>query len=263
MGYTNTFKRYELKYIITKEQKLDIIKMMEEYMIPDAFGATTIRNIYYDTDSYQLIRTSIDKPAYKEKLRVRSYKQVNGDETVFVELKKKYDKVVYKRRLDIPENIATSWLNGGEAPNDSQIAKEIDYFKDFYKGLKPAVFLSYDREAFFAKDDHDFRISFDTNILTRSSDMSLTSEVYGDRVIDEDMCIMEVKVAAGMPLWLARYLSENKIFKSSFSKYGTAYKKYIVNDNNHVVEEEAPLTIKKVAMKKENYYLGEAGVAYA
>ena len=262
MGYLNTFKRYEMKYIITVEQKNDIIKMMSEYMVPDAFGMSTIRNIYYDTDSYRLIRNSIDKPAYKEKLRMRSYKRVNGDDTVFVELKKKYDKVVYKRRLDLPEKEAVEWLDGGKTPVDSQIAREIDYFVNYYETISPTAFISYDREAFFANDDHDFRISFDTNILSRTCDLSLQKEAYGDRVIDKDMCIMEVKVSKGMPMWLVRYLSENKIYKSSFSKYGTAYKLYIANEVK-VIPNLDEVKVKTVAFDKKNYYINKGGVAYA
>ena len=264
MGYLSTFKRYEIKYMITREQKADIIRMMSGYMIPDAFGRTTIRNVYYDTDSYRLIRNSIDKPAYKEKLRVRSYKKVDGEDTVFVELKKKYDKIVYKRRLDIKESEAALWLSGGKAPYNTQIAREIDYFISHYETLKPAAFISYDREAFFARDDNDFRISFDTDILSRTYDMSLQKDAYGERIIDEDMCIMEIKVSKGMPMWLVRYLSENRIYKTSFSKYGNAYKLFIANENAIAKNaENEVITVKTVAFDKREYYLGEGGVAYA
>lgn len=106
MAFQTVFKRYELKYILTAEQKEKVLHAMEPYMVPDQYGRTVIRNIYFDTDDYRLIRRSIEKPAYKEKLRIRSYSQAEPDSTVFVELKKKYKKVVYKRRISLPEEAA-------------------------------------------------------------------------------------------------------------------------------------------------------------
>lgn len=224
MGFQNVFKRYELKYLLTKEQKTVILEAMQPYMELDAFGRSTIRNIYYDTPSSQLIRTSLEKPVYKEKLRVRSYKTATPESTVFVELKKKYKSVVYKRRVSVAEQDAMQYLNEGKAlPIENQITKEMDYFCKFYENLKPAMFLSYDREAFYGKQDRDLRITFDENILWRVEDISLCSEVYGMPIIDDEYALMEVKIAGAMPLWLAQTLSEHKIFKTSFSKYGNAY----------------------------------------
>lgn len=135
------FKRYELKYLITAEQKKIILAAMEPYMKIDEFGRSTIRNIYFDTDSYRLIRNSLDKPVYKEKLRVRSYKRVGADEKVFVELKKKYNSIVYKRRISMPNNEAMECLcNKIKLPKESQISREIDYFCRYYQSLKPVVF---------------------------------------------------------------------------------------------------------------------------
>ena len=102
MSYTNVFKRYELKYLLTPAQRDAVLLGIAPYMQLDRYGHTTIRNIYFDTGDYRLIRRSIEKPAYKEKLRVRSYRLVGSDDTVFVELKKKYDGVVYKRRIALP-----------------------------------------------------------------------------------------------------------------------------------------------------------------
>ena len=91
MAPQTVFKRYELKYMLTLEQKERMETAMSPYMELDKYGRTTIRNIYLDTDSYRLIRRSIEKPAYKEKLRIRSYSRATADTTVFVELKKKYE----------------------------------------------------------------------------------------------------------------------------------------------------------------------------
>lgn len=222
--YQSVFKRYEMKYMINYKQKQTILKAIEPYMDIDKYGLTTIRNIYFDTDNFRLIRRSLEKPEYKEKLRIRSYKQVSPENFVFVEIKKKYKSVVYKRRVIIKEHEATdSFLNGKQLPVKSQIGDEIEYFRSFYNPLFPKIFLSYEREAFYSKNGGDFRITFDRNILYRDFDISLCSETYGKKILKEDNCIMEIKTSGGMPLWLNSILTKEKIFKTSFSKYGTAY----------------------------------------
>ena len=228
MAYQSVFKRYELKYLITPEQKSAMLEAMQPYMLLDKYGRTTIRNLYYDTDNYRLIRRSLEKPEYKEKLRIRSYSQATDHSTVFVELKKKYRKVVYKRRISLSEHEAMAWV-GREirCPQDTQISREIDYFVDFYEGLHPSVFLSYEREAYFERDGGDFRVTFDDHILCRQDDLSLQSPAYGAQVLPEGKIMMELKCSGGIPLWMASVLSREHIYKTSFSKYGTAYEKLI------------------------------------
>ena len=120
------------------------------------------------------------------------------------------------------------WISGNRhCHKHSQIANEIDYFLDYYKTLHPAVFLSYEREAFFASDGSDFRVTFDDNILCRQEDLSLESEVYGTPILPEGKVLMEIKCSGGIPLWMIHVLSEEKIYKTSFSKYGTAYQTLI------------------------------------
>ncbi len=228
MAIQTTFQRYELKYLLTQEQKQAVLQAMQPHMQLDQYGRTTIRNIYFDTDNYRLIRRSIEKPAYKEKLRLRSYRHVQPDSPVFVELKKKYDGIVYKRRISLPVQQAMDWILGRKScPRDSQISREIDYFLKFYQGLRPAVFLSYEREAYFSRDHSDFRVTFDDNILCRQEDISLESGVYGTSLLSPGMVLMEIKCSGGMPLWMAQTLSQAKIRKTSFSKYGTAYENLI------------------------------------
>lgn len=228
MAYQSVFKRYELKYILTWEQKMRVLEAMAPYMVLDNYGRSTIRNIYFDTDSYRLIRRSIEKPDYKEKLRIRSYKKAAHDSTVYVELKKKYNSVVYKRRLSLPENEAMEWVTGGSSCGiKSQISNEINYFLNYYETLHPAVFLSYEREAYYALDGSDFRVTFDDHILCRQEDISLTSEIWGTPVLEEDKVVMEIKCSGGMPLWMTHILSSQQIYKTSFSKYGTAYQTII------------------------------------
>ena len=233
------FERYERKYLLSPSAKDAVLQAMEGRMEIDMYGRTTIRNIYFDTDGYDLIRRSLSGPEYKEKLRIRSYRQVGAKDDVFVELKKKYKGIVYKRRIEVPAFQAMDWLlAGGEKPDIStaseqanfrQIRDEIDYFLRRYErsGMGPKVFLSYEREAYapVSGSEDDIRITFDTNILARGKDLLLSSPAYGDPVLDQGLTIMEVKVPrdGAIPMWLARTLSENGIVKSSFSKYGKYY----------------------------------------
>ena len=241
MAFQTVFKRYELKYMLTLDQKEKVLAAMEPYMKIDKYGRTTIRNLYYDTDIYLLIRRSIEKPAYKEKLRIRSYSQADADSTVFVELKKKYKHVVYKRRISLPETEAVEWLSREQhCHKHTQISEEVDYFLDYYKTLHPAVFLSYEREAFYANDGSDFRVTFDDTILCRQDDLSLESEVYGTPILPEGKVLMEIKCSGGIPIWMTKTLSEEHIYKTSFSKYGTAYQTTIfprlVGEHKNVME---------------------------
>lgn len=225
------FKRYELKYLLTAVQKSKVLEAMEAHMQLDRYGRDTIRNIYFDTDNYRLIRRSMEKPVYKEKLRLRSYRQAAPEGDVYVELKKKYDGVVYKRRLVMPQGQAVRCISSGVAlPADSQISREIDYFCSFYQGLKPAVFLSYEREAYYALDGSDFRVTFDENILYRQEKLSLSEAVYGTPLLEEGMTLMEIKTPGAIPLWMSKCLTEAEIYKTSFSKYGAAYTDILLQD---------------------------------
>lgn len=238
MSYQAIFKRYEIKYTVTAEQKKRILKVMEPYMEPDRFGRSTVRNIYYDTDDYVLARHSIAKPDFKEKLRIRCYERADADSTVFVELKRKFDGVVYKRRIGLPEADAMKWMAGSRDPaimrevdaESPQVASEIEYFKGLYSGLKPVMYMSYEREAYRMRKGasildggEGFRVTFDSNILCRESDLTLRSEASGDRILEEGMYLMELKCPGAIPMWMTRVLSEEHIYKTSFSKYGTAY----------------------------------------
>lgn len=229
MSYQNIFKRYELKYLITKKQKKDLFELMEGNMVPDAFGKNIIRNLYFDTPNKLLIRRSMDKPCYKEKLRVRSYGITKENSVVFMELKKKYEGVVYKRRMDLPYQMAVNYLTQGrDIIKENQILKEIDYFISAYEEIEPSVFLSYEREAFVSQTDENFRMTFDENIFSRDYDLSLTQGIYGKSILSKEKVLLEVKTAEGLPRWLLDFLSQNKIYKCSFSKYGCAYEQLIL-----------------------------------
>jgi SPX domain protein involved in polyphosphate accumulation len=218
----NTFKRKEIKYLLTREQRDSFMKEVSEQIESDQYSNYTICNIYFDTPDYRLIRRSIEKPVYKEKMRVRSYGKADDSTKVFVELKKKYKGIVYKRRISMPMGEATAYISG-ESSRSGQVEEEINYFLEMYEGICPAMYIAYDRKAYFVTEDPELRITFDDNILWRDEDVSLSSEVYGNSILDSGQSIMEIKCAGAMPLWLVRALADNKIYQASFSKYGAAY----------------------------------------
>lgn len=223
-----TFKRYEKKYLLNEAQMQEFFPILNEYMVLDEYGRHTIYNIYFDTDDFELVRTSIEKPAYKEKLRLRSYGVPTDNDTVFLELKKKFDGIVYKRRIPIPMMSAISYLyDGKKLGSQGQIQSELEYAIEKY-GLKPAVYLSYERMAYFGKEQNDLRITFDENILCRKEQLDLREGSFGMPLLGQGEKLMEIKIPETMPLWLAHALSECGIFPISFSKYGTYYKQYII-----------------------------------
>jgi hypothetical protein len=236
-----TFQRIEKKYLLDQNKFNLFFQIIEPFVRMDEHGLNTICNIYYDTDNFELIRSSIEKPKYKEKLRLRSYGTAYDEDTVFLEIKKKFDGTVYKRRIELKLREAENYMENGVRPSgESQILREIDYFINFYKPEKK-LYLAYDRVAFYDRADEDLRITFDHNIRSRWNNLSLKSGDYGSSLLDEATYLMEIKAAGAMPLWLARALSELQIYPVSFSKYGSIYKKRLaeissgeINDLNTV-----------------------------
>ena len=218
-----TFQRYEFKYLMDLRQLRAVLDAMEPYMVPDEYSHSSIRNLYLDTPDYRLIRRSLEGPVYKEKLRVRSYGRAGEHDPVFVELKKKYRSVVYKRRISLPQEQALACMAGVQPWPDSQIGRELAYTMEFYKALRPAVFLSYERDSFRGMEDEEFRVTFDSQIRYRQEELTLDSDTWGTPILPSGQVLMELKVAGGLPLWMAHVLSEQRIFKTSFSKYGAAY----------------------------------------
>lgn len=229
------FNRYEHKYILDNDTYEKVISVMDEYMELDLHnknhGTYTIENIYYDTADDYLIRTSLSKPKYKEKLRLRAYGVPDMSDKVFLEIKKKYNGIVNKRRTKLTLEDAYEFLNTGAAPEikeymNEQVLKEITYFLNLYK-LEPKLYLAYDRIAYFEKGNDDLRISFDTNIRSRRYDLRLDHGDYGELLLKDNPYIMEIKTSLAKPLWLCDMLTALNIKRQSFSKYGTEFKQYI------------------------------------
>ena len=218
------FSRYEKKYLMPEPVYLELRRRLEPYMQVDQYGLHTICNIYYDTPQFDLIRCSIEKPVYKEKLRLRSYGIPTMDSTVFLEIKKKYRKMVNKRRIPLTLREAYDYVERGIHPEqDSQILREIDFFLKRYP-LQRGVYLAYDRIAMFQRDNPDFRVTFDQNIRSRNVDMGLEKGDAGTLLLPQGYYLMESKILGATPLWFTEILSELKIYPVSFSKYGNIYK---------------------------------------
>lgn len=236
----STFKRYEKKFLLNGTQYQSILPDLMQYMHPDENCRNgqeySLYNLYYDTADSSVIRQSLSKPYYKEKLRLRTYSAtVSADSQVFLELKKKIGGVVSKRRAALQLDEAYQFLNSGIKPENAkyinrQVLDEIAFYLQ-HKPVTPSCYISYDRTAMFGKDDRDFRITFDHNIVTRRDHLSLERGSFGQELLEPGQYLMEVKISQALPLWLAELLADNHIYVTSFSKYGREYKQYRQNQS--------------------------------
>jgi len=222
--YANIFKRVEEKYLLTHEQYKKLFDNINDYIEKDKYFETTICNIYFDNNEDELIYTSMDKPIYKHKIRLRSYGTPKIDDDVFLEIKFKFKKVVGKRRIKIKLKDFKNYLKTRKYCGNDQIMKEIDYLFNLYD-LKPSYFIAYDRKSYREKNNENLRITIDTNLRSRKDNLSLEFGDKGKLYFKERKYIMEIKTLGAMPLWLVKNLSNLGIYPVSFSKFGSIYKK--------------------------------------
>jgi hypothetical protein len=228
----SVFQRYEKKFLLTKDQYERILLTISRHMRLDPYCKDGqmyhLRNVYFDTLDHQLISLSLLKPDFKEKLRIRKYgKQGDGTNLVFLEVKRKIRGVVTKRRASLSLQEIDAFMDQGMIPKrenyfDKQILSELHYMTNIY-ALRKAVFIEYNRLAFFDRQDEEFRVTFDHDIHTRYDNFDFESKVKGLPLLAKDMVLMEVKVGEAMPLWFAKTLARLHIYLNSFSKYGKAY----------------------------------------
>ncbi|MHA6531733.1 VTC domain-containing protein [Paenibacillus sp. BAC0078] len=240
------FNRYENKYLFDHAAYLKLYNDLLEYMEPDDYNKQhefySITNLYYDTAHDSLIRSSLAKPKYKEKLRLRAYGIPNQETKVYLEIKKKVFGLVNKRRTSLGLQEAYDFVATGVEPEwrdymNKQVIEEIKYFLSRYD-LQPKVYLSYDRKALFCKNNRDLRITFDTNIRSRRYDLKLEHGTHGEYLMEPGQWLMEVKAEKTIPVWLAKMLSEHRMYRTSFSKYGNEYKKMLKDSK---IERESAL----------------------
>ena len=221
-------QRYEIKYLLNKEQVEFLVEKLRDYMEVDKYGMTSIASLYYDTPNHRLIRESLDGNNFKEKIRLRSYGLNNPGKPVYLELKRKADGIVYKRRVETSVDDVKKFINyENDNLSDGQIAKEIRYFRNYYESLIPSCLIIYDRVAYFQKNG-DLRLTIDFNPRYRLDNLNLSTSMDGIPLLNDGDAILEIKVQESIPLWLTSILDEGRIYKGSFSKYGEAYKRAII-----------------------------------
>lgn len=220
-------KRVEMKYLLSQRQYEAFLPGLKEHMALDQYGITTIQSLYYDTNYNYLVRKSLEKPPFKEKVRLRSYGLNDDNRDVYLELKRKAKGIVYKRRVALKEDEAFLFFLYDYDLDDTQIGREITYFRNFYKELSPKMLILYEREAYYEPDGGDLRLTFDHNIRYRKRDLNLHTSLDGHLILDEPYVLMEIKVQQAVPLWLLKLMSQNQIRQTSFSKYGAAYEKLL------------------------------------
>lgn len=231
MKYQDIFERKERKYILTEAVYQKLRKELNRFMAVDQYGETTILSMYYDTASSLLIRRSMEKPVYKEKLRLRCYGVPESDSPSFIEIKKKFKGIVYKRRIGMSYIDAVQYMEQNkplEIP--SQISREISYFKQFYGDLQPKTVIACERTAMAGRMDPDLRITFDRNIRWRNTDLDLRNGADGKRLLEEGQILMEVKIKDALSWEMAKLFSGMSIYPCSFSKYGEAYRQWFIED---------------------------------
>jgi len=248
----STFQRREVKFLMSIDQYEALLPIVHEHMNPDKFCVDGkeygIYNLYYDTPDNLLIRRSIEKPYYKEKLRLRSYySPADPEQSVFLEVKKKIGGIVTKRRVSMTVAEAEAYIQTRVKPYyerfiDLQVIREMDVFLNSYDSIAPRQYISYQRSAFFGKDDPEFRLTFDRDLTARRFDLSLTKGNYGGKIIRPDQRLMEIKVPGSIPLWMSKALSEIGIRRHSFSKYGRAYKSFVQESVLAAQQEERKVT---------------------
>ncbi len=216
--YDNVFRRVEQKYLINKYQLDELLNRISTNIEEDIYFKSEISNIYFDNDNHELLIESLEKPDFKIKIRLRMYNKSNE---VFLEIKDKVNGIVGKRRIKLTLEEFNNYLDNNKI-KDTQIMKELDYYFKLFK-LKPSIFVAYDRLSYKDKDNQNLRITIDGNLRSRYNDLNLEKGSYGEKFFSSDMYIMEIKVLDAMPIWLARNLSELKIFPTSFSKVGSIY----------------------------------------
>lgn len=225
-----TFKRYEKKYLLSRAGYEALRERLDEHITPDVYFKSTVCSVYYDTENFELIRRSIEAPVYKEKLRLRSYGVPDDDGTVFIELKKKFEGMVYKRRLAMRAADAAAYVSGSIPPPErSQMTDEIDWFLH-ENAVEPRAFIACDRSAYVVRDEPELRITFDEALRWRKTELDLRLGSHGEALCPDGSVLMEIKLPDTAPMWLARMLSELRLFPTGFSKYGTCYRENILKE---------------------------------
>ena len=226
--HEETFARLETKYMLSLDQAVWLTRQLHARGFQCmTFGSPKIQSLYYDTEDFLLIRQSLARPVYKEKLRLRVYGEPGCQSAGFAEIKKKYNHMVYKRRVSVALADAPDLLDP-DTPSrlPDQIGLEIDWMVQRYH-LIPRVLIAYDREAWINPEDPGVRITFDRNLSFRAHTLDLSSTVSNTALTLPDQRLMEIKIPGVYPLWLIHLLEDVSARRCHYSKYGDAYTRFI------------------------------------
>lgn len=239
------FRRTEIKYLISPEKCQKLFELIEPYLIKDQYFKNTNCSLYFDDEANTLAIRSLEKPLYKEKVRLRSYGVPTLDDVVFLEIKKKFNGVGGKRRVPVKLKDFYLWqqnnMNFPLSPENPQISAELKHLFKTYD-LKPALFLAYDRFSYSDRQNPQFRITFDKNVRSRQTDLHLECGDHGENYFKHGEIVMEVKAEHAYPIWFVRALSRLQIYPASFSKYGRVMQRL---DQNHqlAIRSQQPLAM--------------------
>ncbi len=244
----DVFQRVEDKYPMTKAQARELLEAMKDHITEDAYFRYTVRSVYFDNDDSQLVIRSLMKPKYKMKLRLRCYGEPEGNTPVFLETKKKYGDIVYKKRIQLSEEEAEDYIDCGIMHHvQNNTASEIDYLMNYYN-LSPKVYIAYDRQCYSSRSERDVRITFDYNVRYRLDNVDLHEYGSEEQLTDDDTVVMEVKAMDRYPMWLVRLLSERKMYRQSFSKYARIYS---LNQNEMNPQHSAAYAYNAISQKEK------------
>ncbi|MEQ6205112.1 polyphosphate polymerase domain-containing protein [Enterococcus mundtii] len=229
MKLKNVFQRKETKYLIPTAQFHSFLKDLKKQMQIDEYGLHTILSLYFDTPDDRFITNSMTKPKYKEKFRVRSYGISQETSMVFLEIKKKVNGIVYKRRMPLTYAEYLQWLDQKYfLKNEAeQIPQEVNWLFKRNPDLSPKTMIIYERISLFGTSDPDFRVTFDQNIRFRSTNLDLSITGKETLVAPEIGILMEVKALGAYPLWFVELLNDYQLKKGSFSKYAETYQRHL------------------------------------
>lgn len=220
----DTFRRSELKYLCSDEEAEQFYRKIQEHIHPDLYYQYTVHSVYLDNDQNMFAIYSLNHPKYKAKLRLRSYSNPLKDDIVYLELKKKWNGIVYKNRIELTYRQAMDYLDYNVSLSVSNgTTREIDYLLK-YANPEQRVTLLYDRTCWQGKDEEDLRITFDRRIRYRMNDISLV-ETGLEKELLKNQVMMEIKAEYRYPLWLVHALREMNFKPVSFSKYGNVYRR--------------------------------------
>jgi len=236
---TTHFQRYEIKYWLTEERYFDVRDEIQRYMELDPYchdrphHAYPIWSLYLDTFDFATFEERLDGLIFRQKYRLRTYGADKPFEDaltdpLFVEIKKKQNKVILKDRSLIKVREALDLLDHASGnpfmqtlPLAQKKTMERFVFFQNHLSLGPQIAVKYEREAYFGENDRNVRVTFDRNLCAKES--RALAEMYTETKNwfhhRNPQIIFEIKVYDAMPQWLVNILRRFQLRSEPISKY--------------------------------------------